>query len=163
MIAEKTPIFPNAETSLGDKAKHSPRVSFGQIFLRVYDRTISDNPSVSIGAPVGLDWTFKDVGPYPTIDIYEMNRVKKRRLLLSYYDRRTILEESRLSRQEIRAVEKEVKWIKLQRKMRMVSHLPTTIVYAPFQSIRNEWISIKNKKTIRQYRRQENMKMPISI
>lgn len=163
MISKGPSMNLNDEAYAGDKEKLSPRVSFGKISLRVYKRTISDNPSVRIGAPVGLDWTFKEVGPYPSIDVYERSRVRKRRLLLSYYDRRIILEESGFSRQEIRAAEKEVKWVQMQRKMTMVTQLPTAIMYAPFQSIRNEWVNIKNRKIIRQYQRQENIHFPLSI
>lgn len=42
-----------------NKCSHDRNVNFGLVDIRVYGRIMSDNPSVSSGPPVGLDWTYE--------------------------------------------------------------------------------------------------------
>jgi hypothetical protein len=71
-----------------DSKKKSLR--FTTIEIRKYDRTLGDNPAVSNGPPIQLDWTYS-VLPVVTVDDYETNRLPrrpKRHLSLSPITRR---------------------------------------------------------------------------
>lgn len=46
------------ETNSTRRAKNG-NLSFGHIIIRHYDRTVSDNPAVSTGCAIGLDWRFR--------------------------------------------------------------------------------------------------------
>jgi hypothetical protein len=68
-------------------------VSFQHILIRNYNQTVGDNPSVSYGMPIQLDWDYEEMTPI-TVDLYEDNRGKRRsprEMVLSYYQRRNIL------------------------------------------------------------------------
>jgi hypothetical protein len=68
-------------------------VSFQNILIRNYNQTVGDNPSVSYGMPIQLDWDYEEMAPI-TVDLYEDNRGKRRsprEMVLSYYQRRNIL------------------------------------------------------------------------
>eukprot|EP00549_Striatella_unipunctata_P002620 CAMPEP_0118688690 /NCGR_PEP_ID=MMETSP0800-20121206/9062_1 /TAXON_ID=210618 ORGANISM="Striatella unipunctata, Strain CCMP2910" /NCGR_SAMPLE_ID=MMETSP0800 /ASSEMBLY_ACC=CAM_ASM_000638 /LENGTH=114 /DNA_ID=CAMNT_0006585981 /DNA_START=181 /DNA_END=525 /DNA_ORIENTATION=- len=54
---------------------------------------MGDNPSVSYGPPVTLDWDYEEL-PWTSVDYYEETRAPRRnnrQLLLNYYQRRNIL------------------------------------------------------------------------
>merc|ERR1712113_295839 len=55
--------------SNGNK-QHRRSVSFSNVQVREYDLCLGDNPSVSTGAPVSLDWSYKSEASYP-LDEYE--------------------------------------------------------------------------------------------
>jgi len=57
-------------------SNHPHRVRFDTIEVREYARCASDNPSVSCGVPIGLDWTVAVVHPAIRIDEYEGIRSK---------------------------------------------------------------------------------------
>jgi len=58
--------------------KHS--VSFYSVEVREYKRTLSDNPAVSDGVPIGLDWDYNVMLPLGsmTFDAYEESRPPRR-------------------------------------------------------------------------------------
>ena len=68
-------------------------VAFKDVVIREYGQTVGDNPCVSYGPPISLDWDyeeFESVG----IDEYEGSRGQRRNLrqmILSYYQRRNLL------------------------------------------------------------------------
>ena len=70
------------------------RVSFGGIQVRNYRQIIGDNPAVSCGPPIQLDWEYEVQASVP-LDTYEATktyrRTNPRQFLLNYYQRRTIL------------------------------------------------------------------------
>jgi len=65
-------------------------LSFGDIRIRKYDQTVGDNPCVSFGAPITLDWTYQEVEPIPVED-YEDRRGgpprTARQMQMNYYRR----------------------------------------------------------------------------
>lgn len=75
-------------------------VRFDTIYIRCYDQTIGDNPTVSIGTPISLDWHYSVEEPMP-IDDFEATRAGNRqkgshgaimrRLALNYFQRRSRL------------------------------------------------------------------------
>lgn len=69
-------------------------VAFTTIEIRNYGQTIGDNPSVSYGPPIQLDWDYESV-PLIPIDDYEGRRGPRRQLKhmsLSYYQRMHLLQ-----------------------------------------------------------------------
>lgn len=68
-------------------------VEFSQIRIREYEQTLGDNPSVSFGPPITLDWKFEEREPV-SLEQYEAQRPPRRsirHLCLSYYTRRNLL------------------------------------------------------------------------
>ena len=83
-----------ASSELSHNNKKSLQVSFREVSVRLYDQCIGDNPSVSYGPPIQLDWKFDELSPV-AIDEYENvrdpQRVRKG-MALSYYQRIAILQ-----------------------------------------------------------------------
>uniref|UniRef100_A0A7S3P3Z4 Uncharacterized protein n=1 Tax=Amphora coffeiformis TaxID=265554 RepID=A0A7S3P3Z4_9STRA len=70
------------------------QVTFCAVHIREYEQTIGDNPSVSYGPPVSLDWAYEAQDAMP-LDVYEVARLGKRRtlrqMMLNYYHRTHLL------------------------------------------------------------------------
>lgn len=74
--------------------RRSHSVVFGSVQIRNYSQTLGDNPSVSYGPPISLDWDYDEDGEI-ALDSYEDNRKPRRSLrqmVLSYYHRKNVLE-----------------------------------------------------------------------
>lgn len=78
------------------------QVRFDTVHQRFFHQTIGDNPSVMIGTPIALDWTYEDDDKRIPLDDFEQirmtsrkkgnsNRLLMQRLTLNYYQRRNIL------------------------------------------------------------------------
>jgi hypothetical protein len=68
-------------------------VEFSQIRIREYEQTLGDNPSVSYGPPITLDWEFEEKEPI-SLEHFEAHRPPRRsirHLCLNYYTRRNLL------------------------------------------------------------------------
>jgi hypothetical protein len=92
-------------------------VSFSNISMRNYPLTLGDNPSVSCGPPTTLDWEFEEAEEL-SLDDYENNRAprrKPREMLLNYYQRKAILENSGHSEEEIKRARRQAERSKRQR------------------------------------------------
>jgi hypothetical protein len=75
----------------------SKMVQFGTIEIRSYDICIGDNPSVSYGTPVSLDWTYETIcAGDVSVDVYESSKPRQRRnlrqMMMNSYHRRHILQ-----------------------------------------------------------------------
>ena len=96
------------------------RVKFLAVHIREYSQTIGDNPSVSYGPPISLDWDYSSMDPVPLND-YEANRGKRRNLrqmMLNYYHRTHLLQHIvGASEADIHAAQKAAEKIKGQRAM----------------------------------------------
>lgn len=72
----------------------SKSVGFGSVTVRGYQQTMGDNPAVSYGPPISLDWEYEQEDPVD-LDLFESERVFARRnmrqMVLSYYRRKAIL------------------------------------------------------------------------
>merc|ERR1712232_331139 len=95
-------------------------VSFNNISIREYDLTIGDNPSVSKGIPISLDWNYENVVDDMCLEAYESNRIYNRRgrdeMRLNRFQRENILLYSYgHTRSEIRAAYEENIKIKKER------------------------------------------------
>lgn len=96
-----------------------PRVvSFGDISIRSYDQTIGDNPSVTCGPPIGLDWTYEEYNA-TSVDEYELARAprrKPRQMMINYYNRKNLLTwRFGVSEEELSKAESEANRTKFQR------------------------------------------------
>jgi hypothetical protein len=75
--------------------RNKSNVEFTQIRIREYEQTLGDNPSVSYGPPITLDWNFRELEPV-SLEEYEIRRSSPtrrnvRQLCLNYYTRRNLL------------------------------------------------------------------------
>lgn len=83
----------SSDTSNESKTSRGPRVKWNVLHVREYDITIGDNPCVSYGPPVSLDWCYMNLG---TVDVeeYEKNREPRRtmrQMMMNYYYRKNLL------------------------------------------------------------------------
>ena len=62
-----------------DSSSCSSSIKFDKITIRNYNRTITDNPSCSSGAPIGLSWEYDPQHIEMPIDTYESIRDGYRR------------------------------------------------------------------------------------
>lgn len=93
-------------------------VVFDSVKIRSYSQTLGDNPSVSYGPPIQLDWDYEDDAPVP-IDEYEGERRPRRQvreLALNYYQRCNALTYFYgVSETDIKTAQKEVEKITRER------------------------------------------------
>lgn len=109
----------------------SSSVRFGEVHIRRYAQTVGDNPSVSFGCPITLDWDFEVKKPTPVND-YEEKRAPHRRnanqLTLNSYHRRNLLSwKFGHSPEELAKAEAKANKTKRERAMTLVL-LPTAKV-----------------------------------
>jgi hypothetical protein len=81
------------DRSSRDNLKLPRKVRFHEIQFREYEQTIGDNPCVSYGPPISLDWDYEECG---SIDVeeYEANRGRRRgmrEMIMNYYVRTNLL------------------------------------------------------------------------
>lgn len=82
-----------ADRSSRDNITVARKVRFHEIRFREYDQTIGDNPCVSYGPPISLDWNYEET---ESIDVeeYEANRGRRRgmrEMIMNYYVRTNLL------------------------------------------------------------------------
>lgn len=67
-------------------------VRFNSVQVRMYGQTLGDNPAVSNGAPIQLDWCYNEIPPID-INLYHAGRTTRpiRQLVLSRYYRHKVL------------------------------------------------------------------------
>mmetsp|Transcript_19593 Transcript_19593/g.27196 ORF Transcript_19593/g.27196 Transcript_19593/m.27196 type:complete len:319 (-) Transcript_19593:1918-2874(-) len=97
--------------------KSSSKVNFQDVTIREYDLTLGDNPSVSCGPPISLDWTYSENDSL-CLNAYEGNRPQRRtsrQLCVNYYQRMNILSNLGHTEEEIKQAKNEAKKSKNQR------------------------------------------------
>jgi hypothetical protein len=100
-----------------DSPSRGHSVQFDSVQVRLYAQTLGDNPAVSHGAPIQLDWSYEEE-PDVDINIFEGDRRprKIRQMILSSYHRQNILMHRwNHSEKEVKDAKREVKKIKRQR------------------------------------------------
>lgn len=95
------------------------RVGFDSVTIRSYQQTIGDNPSVSHGPPIQLDWEYEEHDGMD-IDVYESLRFFSRRtvrqLAISHYQRTSVLSrEYGFTEEELTQAKKDANKTKLRR------------------------------------------------
>jgi hypothetical protein len=115
-------------------------VVFHEVLIRNYEQTIGDNPSVSYGPPISLDWEYEEAVPI-TLDEYERNRGPRRntrQMMLNYYNRKNLLTwRCGATEEQMKAAEKEGNKIKGQRSLTK-AFLPAQKFEEVFQSARRK-------------------------
>jgi hypothetical protein len=115
-------------------------VVFHEVLIRNYSQTIGDNPSVSYGPPISLDWGYEEVEPI-SLEEYEKNRGPRRntrQMMLNYYNRKNLLTwRCGATEDEMKAAEKEGNKIKGQRSLTK-AFLPAQRFEEVFQSVRRK-------------------------
>jgi hypothetical protein len=83
----------NDTTQDKPRVKRQNSVGFASVVIREYNLTIGDNPSVSYGPPISLDWEYSQLESV-TLEQYEAHRAPRRTLrqmCMNYYTRRNVL------------------------------------------------------------------------
>jgi hypothetical protein len=96
------------------------RVRFGFVTIRNYDITMGDNPSVTGGPPITLDWSYEQI---PSLPIQEFDTFREANpramdshcLIVSADDRRAMLKRAGFTENQIQLNEKRVMKIQKQR------------------------------------------------
>jgi hypothetical protein len=96
------------------------RVKFSNICIRNYEQCIGDNPAVTYGTPISLDWAYEELIPLD-LEQYEATRGRRRtlrQLMMNYYDRRNLLcNKYGYSEAELDAAEKQTNTIRRNRSL----------------------------------------------
>lgn len=127
------------------------QVSFLNVEIRCYDQCVGDNPAVSYGTPISLDWNFEEMAPLE-LDVYESARVGNRRnprqMMMNYYNRRHVLTLScGVTEDELLKAEKAANKIRSQRALTRAL-LPASKVEDFFSSgLRKTKRALNNKKS----------------
>lgn len=102
-------------------------ISFGNVEIREYDRTVGVNPSCSDGGPaLDLDWTYREKAPtsidnYEHYRFYDEPRRRTRDMRLRCYQREKILiNDHSVTMIEIHSARKQIKKTIEQRKMTLL-------------------------------------------
>ena len=126
------------------RPSRSHHVQFTAIHVRTYDQCVGDNPAVSYGPPIQLDWTYVQYPPV-AVEVYETTRFRRgyRRALhqlgLNYYQRRNILVH-RFGFTEPELLEAE----KVANKIRAQRNLTKALMSV---SVLEEWIQTAARQT----------------
>ncbi len=107
------------DTSCSDLSKN---VCFGVVAIRTYNQTLGDNPAVTFGPPIQLDWEYKEQGE---IDVTEFEcskgcryRRNERQLRMNYYKRKHILtEEYNIDMEQLQRAKRDVNKAKFRREV----------------------------------------------
>jgi hypothetical protein len=124
-------------------------VKFKDVQIRNYSQTVGDNPSISYGPPIQLDWDYVEHDPM-CIDVYEDNRAPRRTLrqmILSYYHRRNVLTwQYGISLEDLRQAKRNAKHSQYERAVTR-HFLPVMIVEDVVESAGRKAKRIFGKKT----------------
>mmetsp|Transcript_23695 Transcript_23695/g.65776 ORF Transcript_23695/g.65776 Transcript_23695/m.65776 type:complete len:204 (+) Transcript_23695:184-795(+) len=107
------------KSALKSSSGTGKQVNFDVVYVRSYQQTMGDNPAVSYGPPIQLDWDYEE---HDGIDIheFEMSRGHSRRTMrqmaMSYYHRKNFLSrEYGFSEEELRRAKKDANRVKFLR------------------------------------------------
>jgi hypothetical protein len=132
-----TPCTDTQAATEAQVRRRATGVVFHEVLIRNYSQTIGDNPSVSYGPPISLDWEYEEVEPI-TLEEYEKSRGPRRntrQMMLNYYNRKNLLTwRCGATEDEMKAAEKEGNKIKGQRSITK-AFLPAQKFEEVFQSI----------------------------
>ena len=148
-VATITSSTTTTTTTMAKTKSHSEKknVCFTAIQIRSYHQTLGDNPSVSYGPPISLDWTYEQEVIEQSIDVYEQTRRPRRsqrQMAMSYYQRQNLLSWMYgIPKDELRRAKKEANKIKLNRSITN-TFLPIMAVESVIESAQR-----KAKKLVR--------------
>lgn len=142
--------IPKSQTSVGRSISSGSRVSFKSVEFRCHDQCVGDNPSVSIGTPVSLDWKYEDMDPID-FEAYESQRENNRRnlrqMMMNYFQRRTLLNyRYGIPEEDLDEAEKAANKIRHQRSVTRAL-LPTFLIEDLVTSAARKTKRVLKKKT----------------
>lgn len=115
-------------------------VHWGIVRIRSYSQTVGDNPSVSYGPPISLDWEYEQHDDV-LLEDYELSRGTRRTLrqmVLSYYHRKNVLSwQYGVTQKELKQAKRQAERAKLLRSVTR-SFLPTMPAEAVVESARRK-------------------------
>jgi hypothetical protein len=118
IIPTNSPSPPAAESDNTSSERPKKKVEFSSIQIRTYSQTLGDNPSVTYGPPIQLDWYYEEHDTI-CIDSYEATRGKRRntrQMCLNYYQRKNLLSwQYGVSEEELKKAKRDANKIKLKR------------------------------------------------
>ena len=127
-----TALSSASSSSSSTYRSHSTRsrkvVRFSVVEVRTYDQTLGENPSVSYGAPIGLDWYYVEHNAVD-MDLYEVTATTRRghhhttsssrhsrsRKLNHYQRKQRLLQDYGVTRDDFRTAKKKAAKIRWQR------------------------------------------------
>ena len=114
-----TTLSLTSSESNSNKSSQKRSVSFDSVKIRSYQQTMGDNPAVSYGPPISLDWDFEE-HDCVDLDAYEsargLNRRGMRQMALSYYQRKSFLaREYGFTEEDLLRAKKDVNKTKFRR------------------------------------------------
>lgn len=125
------------------------RVRFSSVQIRCYGQTVGDNPAVSTGAPIQLDWYYNEAPPV-NINLYLAGRKPPRRvrqLVLSrYYRHKVLMHWYKVSEEDIRKAKRAAKKVRKQRTTSAVFSEAHLLEDCMFSTIRKVARRISTKK-----------------
>jgi hypothetical protein len=111
-------IICSRTTTQEEQMNPKKTVKFMSIQIRLYGQTVGDNPAVSYGPPIQLDWDYEQNDDIP-VEVYEATRGKRRnmkQMVLSYYHRKNLLSwQYGVMEDELKKAKKDAKKTKLKR------------------------------------------------
>jgi len=147
---ENISIESDTTTSLPRIRKNSGKsVSWNVLHIREYDITIGDNPCVSYGPPISLDWCYMNMGTIK-VEEYESNRRPRRsmrQMMMNYYYRRNLLIYACGETAEgLKKATKKIKKIRLRRAITNALPLPIQFIEDVTESAIRKTRRVLNKK-----------------
>lgn len=98
--------------------KVDSKVNFQNVVVREYQQTIGDNPSVTYGTPISLDWDYEQNEPLD-LNVYEAGRGGRRsmrQMFLNHYQRKnTLIHKCGFSEEEVKAAKYRTNKVRSQR------------------------------------------------
>jgi hypothetical protein len=125
----------------GSVPRTPTRIRFESVQIRRYHQTLGDNPAVTYGPPIALDWKYEEMSPVQ-VDEYEGTRGSDRipdsnKLVLSSMDRRRVLKNKGFTEEEIDHASQEAEKTRKERAMTNAL-LPAMKVEEVLQSTRRK-------------------------
>ena len=121
VLSTKTDPSSSSQANCNEEFKLKRNVSFSHLQVREYAITLGDNPSVSSGPPVTLDWSYDPQEKTAPVDAFEAVRIRRpsSHLVLSDRQRAQLLLAMRpdLCPNEMSEVLQDVAAARLERKM----------------------------------------------
>jgi hypothetical protein len=122
----------DVSTTLPEKVQSGTngQVCFGTVSIREYARSVSDNPSVGAGTPIGLDWAYGELTIVP-VDYYEKTfrkigpRTRKDFYLTPEQRFHMLLDDWSFSMEEINDAKRTAAHVKYLRQMSLSGSIST--------------------------------------
>lgn len=118
-------------------ASNERNVDFGNVEIRLYQRSISDNPSVTDGPPIGIDWVYDEETTF-TVNEFEderdCNRRSQKHLAIPRTIRQSLLVEAGFSQKEIANAVRMALKVKHQRRQ-TINNLKATAMEESMENV----------------------------